>query len=304
MITPAVLLFSLSAAAMVWLAGRRDAARDPRLTLVILILLAGFPLLSLLPKIKLAGLPEAGLAWAAWLGWAWAAGALLCSLRLVVALVQLTLWRRRSRPVDDPDFAGHHPEIRLLEGLNCPVAAGIIRPLILVPPAWHGWSQDLRKTVIAHESAHHARRDPMWRAIAAITCTLHWFNPLVWWMASRLSQQCEYACDERVVKTGSPAKNYARDLCDVASVCRAPATTLAMASHHGLEARVRRMLAPPPAGSSAGVWCLGLLALMSAVAFAIIERHPVEFVPALDTDDIRTRLDADPFPGNGVDVTE
>jgi beta-lactamase regulating signal transducer with metallopeptidase domain len=304
MITPAVLLFSLAAAALVWLAGRRDAARDPRLTLVALVLLTGFPLLSFLPKIEVSGLPETGVAWAAWLGWVWAAGALLCSLRLVAALVQLMLWRRRSRPVDDPDLAGHHPEIRILDGLTCPVAAGILRPLILVPPAWHEWSQELRKTVIAHESAHHARRDPLWRAIAAITCTLHWFNPLVWWMAARLSQQCEYACDERVVKNGSPAKSYARDLCDVASVCRAPATTLAMASHHGLEARVRRMLAPPLAGSSAGVWCLAMLALMSAVAFAVIERNSPEILPALDTDDIRTRLSADPFPGNGAGDAE
>jgi beta-lactamase regulating signal transducer with metallopeptidase domain len=304
MITPAVLLFSLAAATLVWLAGRRDAARDPRLTLVVLVLLGGFPLLSFLPKIEVAGLPETGVAWAAWLGWAWAAGAMLCSLRLVAALVQLTRWRRCSQPVDDPDFAGHHPEIRILDGLNCPVAAGIIRPLILVPPAWHDWSPDLRKTVIAHESAHHARRDPLWRAVAAITCTLHWFNPLVWWMAARLAEQCEYACDERVVKNGSPAKNYARDLCDVASVCRAPATTLAMASHHGLEGRVRRMLAPPPAASSAGVWCFALFALTSAVVLAVIERKPVDFIPALDTDDIRTRLSADPFPGNGADAAE
>ncbi len=252
----------------------------------------------------MAGLPDTAFAWAACFGWVWAAGALLCSLRLVAALVQLTLWRRRSRPVDDPNMAGHHPEIRILDGLTCPVAAGIIRPLILVPPAWHDWSQDLRKTVIAHESAHHARRDPLWRAIAAIACTLHWFNPLVWWMAARLAEQCEYACDERVVKSGSPPAGYARDLCDVASVCRAPATTLAMASHNGLEARVRRMLAPPPARSSAGVVCFSLLALTSAVLLAVIERKPVDFLPGVDIEDLRSRLSADPFPGNDAGGSE
>jgi beta-lactamase regulating signal transducer with metallopeptidase domain len=304
MITPAVLLFSLAAAALVWLAGRRDTACDPRLTLVALVLLAGFPLLSLLPKIGIAGLPGTGPAGSAWLGWVWAAGAMLCSLRLVAALVQLTLWRRASRPVEDPAFAGPHPEVRILDSLTCPVAAGIIRPLILVPPAWHEWSRDLRDTVVAHESAHHARRDPLWRAIGAITCTLHWFNPLVWWMAARLAQQCEYACDECVVQNGRPAAGYARDLCDVASACRAPATTLAMATHIGLEARVRRMLAPPPARSSAGVWCLSLLALMSAVVLAVIERQPEDFVPALDIDDIRSRLSADPFPGNDAGAME
>jgi hypothetical protein len=43
-----------------------------------------------------------------------------------------------------------------------------------------------------------------------------------------------------------------------------------------------------------------MLALMSAVAFAVIERNPPAFVPPLDIDDIRTRLSADPFPGNAA----
>ena len=46
------------AAVLVYLAGRRDSARDPRLTTVALVLLAAAPLLAgALPKIPL--LPEA-----------------------------------------------------------------------------------------------------------------------------------------------------------------------------------------------------------------------------------------------------
>jgi len=298
MITLAVIGFSLVGSALVWLAGRRDSARDPRLTLVVLSLLAAFPLLSLLPKVKVSGLPAADMAWFAWLGWAWAAGALLFSLRLAAALAQLTLWRRRSVPVRDEAFASHKPEIRILDGLACPVAAGVLRPLILVPAAWHEWSPRLRATVIAHETSHHARRDPLWRAVAAVTCTLHWFNPLVWWMAARLADQCEYACDERVLENGQPVATYAHDLCDVASVCRAPATTLAMASRCGLEARIRRMLAPPQARTSFGLAALMSLAVTCAVALAVIERGPADIIPAVDLDEVRTRLSADPFPGN------
>lgn len=300
MITPAILLFSFAAAACVWLAGRRDAARDPRLTLGVLLLLGIFPLLSLLPRVEVAGpgVVPAGGDWSTWLLWIWAAGVLVCSLRLVAALVQLALWRRRSRPVADPDFVDHVPSIRILDGLACPVAAGIFRPIIFVPPQWQEWTPELRKTVAAHESTHHARRDPLWRAVAAVTCALHWYQPLAWWMAARLADQCEYACDERVLETGHPAKAYARDLCDVASVCRAPATTLAMAAGTGgLEARVRRMMAPPRAGSSTGVACLAVSALMCAVALAVIDFTPADQIPAADIDEVRTRLSADPFPG-------
>jgi len=155
------------------------------------------------------------------------------------------------------------------------------------------------KSVIAHEAAHHARHDPLWRAIAAVACTLHWWNPLVWWMAARLGDQCEFACDERVVRTGLPPRGYAGDLLHVAADCRAPATALAMAAGcRGLEARVRRMLAPPVAGSKAGVAVLAALAFSCAVALAMIERVPQDVIPAADIGEIRTRLSADPFPAD------
>jgi len=298
MIAFSVVAFSLVGSVLIWLAGRRDEARDPRLTLAVLGLLACFPLLSLLPKVEVSGLPAAGPAWTAWLGWAWAAGVLLFSIRLIVALVQLTLWRRRSIPVDHHAHGGCMVEIRMLDGLACPVAAGVLKPLILVPSAWREWSPALRETVIAHELCHHERRDPLWRSLAAVTCTLHWFNPLVWWMAVRLADQCEYACDERVVSHGLAAQAYARDLCDVAAICRAPATTLAMASRRGLESRVRRMLAPRQASPGIGLVCFMLLAVTGAVALAMIERGPAEIIPAVEIEEVRTRLSADPFPGN------
>lgn len=302
MITPSVIAFSLVAAGLVWLAGRRDTARDPRLTVIALILLGGFPLLALLPKVEVPGsalsvLPEAGFNWMAWLGWVWAAGVVLFSLRLAAALAQLIVWRRKSVPVEDLPFLHHQPEIRVLDGLACPVAAGVIRPLILVPPTWHDWSPALRQTVVAHEAAHHARRDPLWRAVAAVTCALHWWNPLVWWMAARLADQCEYACDERVVRGGKAARGYAENLLDVACVCRAPATALAMASQGGLEARVRRMLAPPPEGSWLAFACFTTIALACALALAVIDWMPQDHVPGVDVEEIRTRFLADPFPG-------
>ena len=31
------------------------------------------------------------------------------------------------------------------------------------------------------------------RMAAEITCAVHWYNPLVWWMRTKLLTQCEYA---------------------------------------------------------------------------------------------------------------
>jgi beta-lactamase regulating signal transducer with metallopeptidase domain len=297
MITPSAVFFSIAAALSIWVVGRRDVARAPKLTVTALALLAAFPVLSLLPKIPVSQFPEPGAAWAAWLGWIWLAGVIFFCFRLLLALCRLCLWRRISHPVTDDGFRHHHPEIRVLDKLASPVAVGVMRPLILVPESWHQWPSALKQTVIDHESTHHARRDPLWRTIAAIACTLHWYNPLCWWMAGRLAHQCEFACDEAVVKNGRSIREYIHDLCDVAAHCRTPETSLAMARRSGLESRVRRMLEPPLRASRAGILIPVMLVLLSAMVLAMLDSTPVDIIPAIDPIEIRTRLNADPFPG-------
>ena len=296
MLTTAI-AFSLVATTAVWLAGRRDAARDPRLTLLALGLLAVFPLLFFLPKAPLlpAGdFKPASPALVQWLPWLWAAGVAIASLRLFVALGVLIRWRRKSERIELRDGI----DLRLLPGLAGPVAAGIFKPVIFVPEAWHHWSAEVRQAVLAHETMHHRRRDPLWRAIAAAACALHWFNPFVGWMARRLADQCEFACDEALLADGMPAERYAHVLCDLAAPAHSPATALAMAHERGLEARVRRMLSDSPRGSTFALALLLLLTTLAAVALAVVKRADPPALPAIPAEEIRLRLQADPFPGN------
>jgi len=293
--------FSLIAAAAVWLAGRRDVARDPRLTLLALALLAVFPLLFFLPKWEV--LPTAGevsegssLAW--WLPWIWAAGVAIASLRLVTALAQLWRWRRDSERVGVREAGELIVDVRLLKDYPSPVAAGIWNPVIFVPAEWNQWTPEVREAVLAHEMKHHQRRDPLWRAIGAVACTLHWCNPLVWWMSRRLADQCEFACDEAVVADGFQADRYATVLCDLAASTRAPATTLAMAHEGGLEARVRRMMTKGPRGSRVALVALIVFTAITAIGLVILRREERPARPAIPMEEIRTRLEADPFPGN------
>ncbi len=292
----AAIVFSLLAAAAVWLAGRRDAARDPWLTLLALGLLAAFPLLFLLPKAPLLPVAEVRETpeFLRLLPWIWAVGVFLFSLRLFAALIVLVRWRRASLPVEKTGCI----EVRVLENLSCPVAAGIFRPVIFVPPAWHVWSAGHRAAVLAHEAKHHQRRDPLWRAVGAVACTLHWYNPLVWWMARRLADQCEFACDAAVLADGMEAKRYANVLCDLAAPARSPATALAMAHESGLEARVRRMFSEKPATSKAVLLLLMAATLLTALGLVIVKPAEAPAGPAVPAEEIRLRLDADPFPGN------
>lgn len=301
MLVPA-LAFSLTAAVFVWWAGRRDQAKDPRLTLLALVLLLGFPLLFFLPKweilphsTEIVEVPEN--LWK-WLPGIWAAGVLIASLRLVTALSVLNRWRRNSERIGVRESGDLIADVRLLKEYPAPIAAGILKPVIFVPEEWHQWPAETREAVLAHEMKHHQRRDPLWRALAAAACTLHWFNPLVWWMSRRLAEQCEFACDEALVAEGMRADRYANVLCDLAVGGHSPATTLAMAHESDLEARVKRMFSAVPNSPRWVVGSLIVMTLGTAFGLVVIKRAEPPAAPAIPVEEIQTRLSADPFPAD------
>lgn len=297
------LVFSIAAALMVFLAGRGDRSRDPRLTVPALGLLALFPwLLLVLPKA--AVLPPAaatvaagggGADWTAWLLVLWAAGVVIACLRLAMAAAVVGRWRRRSRQLAIVDGVA----IRELPGLSSPVAAGVWRPVVFVPTAWSGWPESTRRIVLTHELAHHRRRDPLWRWVSALACAVHWYNPLVHWISRRLSLQCEFACDARVLRSGVAAGDYARLLCAIADERKHPGHLLAMAARSGLESRVRQLLGPVgrrrgPGGLGIALLVLGTVAIAGALA-SVAPRPAMP--PQVTPQEAETRWSANPFPG-------
>lgn len=292
------MMFSGVAALLVYLAGRRDAARDPRLTGLALALLAVFPALAwVLPKFAVlparAGVGmEAGFSWMGPALGIWAAGFGMVMLRLCIAAGVLAGWRGRSRLIDHVGRI----EIRELRGLKGPVAAGVFRQVVFVPEAWNDWPERIQRIVLDHETAHHHRRDPLWRWVAEIAFAVNWFNPLVWWMVRRLTIQCEYACDSAVIRKGVSARDYATLLCDLAEAPAFRGPALAMAERASLENRVGRLMSmrKPP-----GVVVIPLMiavALAAAFAFASISLKSVA-VERFSPEEVRMRWAADPFPG-------
>ena len=299
-----MLLFSVIAVLAVWLAGRRDASRDPRLTTLCLALLAVFPVLAvLLPKLPLLpavvvgrGDGGTGIGWVKLLGWLWLAGFVVGFGRLLVALRGIAGWRARSEPV-----AWVGPvEIRQLAGLRGPVAAGVWRKVVFVPAAWNAWSVDARRMALDHELTHHRRHDPLRRWVAEFACAVNWFNPAVAWIARRLALQCEFACDAEVLRCGVEARAYARLLCDCAEEQIPRGPLLAMAGHAALESRVRRLVDPSRPVRTWVVASLIALTLAAAGTLAMLgpAARPAISPPEVFTpQEVQTRWAADPFPG-------
>ena len=295
-------VFPLVAAAAVWLVGRRDAACDPRLTTLALVAVLVFPWVAQwVPKVMElpgAAVVAAGGAAPGWLGWLgrvlvalWLMGAGLGVARILLAARGLREWRAESRLLEI--YRG--VEVRELVRLSGPVAAGVLRPMILVPGAWHGWSESERTMVRLHEHAHHQRRDPLWRLIGEVVVALHWYHPLVRWMQKRWIAQCEYACDARVLSNGVAAARYAGLLCDLASGGGGRQPGLAMASREGLETRVLRLMGTPPQRRRATV-VLGVLGFLGVALMLALCGEPGR--PAVRDVESQLRWSADPFPGH------
>jgi beta-lactamase regulating signal transducer with metallopeptidase domain len=74
---------------------------------------------------------------------------------------------------------------------------GIFKPRIILPI--DSKKQDL-DYILAHERVHIHRRDNLWRVIAVITASIHWFNPLIWICLKGFLTDMELACDAAVLK--------------------------------------------------------------------------------------------------------
>lgn len=321
------LLISLVAATWVWAMGRRDPAGRPWLTGLCLALLVILPLLTLLPKwnIEVASVTSTATSisqktsWQ-WLLWIWAAGAGLMLARVAWGRWVLRQWLKEASSIDDKRWQDcmaecgrmlhlkKLPELRVKTGLLSPVVAGLIHPIILMPPGAEQWANATRKMALLHELGHVQRRD-LWLKLAAdISCALHWYNPLVRWMRAKLSSQCEYACDARVIAAGADKRDYIHALCDVVEMSidqsrPHPHGLAAMADHAPLKTRVDRLLI---ARGGRHPWLAILAAALTvttALGLTLIRPTATTAdgeLPVMPTtmDEVELRHTANPFPGN------
>lgn len=216
------------------------------------------------------------------------------------------------------------PEVSFSERVNSPVITGLFRPVLLLPARASGWSNETLKMVMLHELGHLKRRD-LWTSLAGqIACALHWFNPLVWILRKRLTQECEYACDAHVISCGAHPGNYINALCDVAESCQesrmlnsrkgqslslAFSAALSMANEASLRNRVENLLEKKPGVNKASsLIVMTILTVSATAALAInlvrpdvkqvsLDFNQAEKTISPDKGEVGLRLTANPFPG-------
>jgi beta-lactamase regulating signal transducer with metallopeptidase domain len=155
-------------------------------------------------------------------------GLMLCLLRLLIGFWAIRECRRRSQSVIDGELlqlaeslriamrCPRRVEIRECPDLASPATVGWLRPVVLLPSDWRGWSEVERRAVLAHELAHVSRSDFLTGLLARVGVALHFYHPLLHWMASRLHLQQELAADALAVRFVGGRDSYLRTLARLA----------------------------------------------------------------------------------------
>ena len=141
----------------------------------------------------------------------WLVGMAVMVLYAVVSYLRL---RRRvavSMPLDGE--AG----VWLCDSVATPFILGLLRPKIYLPSVME---EGHRRYVLAHERAHLQRGDHLWKQIGFAALTIHWFNPLCWLAYSLLCKDIELACDEKVIRSGTP--DYKKHYSEALLACSLP----------------------------------------------------------------------------------
>jgi beta-lactamase regulating signal transducer with metallopeptidase domain len=288
------------AAGLLGRSGASAAARNLLWTLALASLLSlpllfaalpGLPLLPAVPATAAAGEAAPAASESAGLVWLYlylAVSALLLGRLAAGRLALARLWAR-SMPASGADFAPAKAEIKAAFGISRPVAlrlgAGPVmpmtwgwwRPKVLLPADALGWTAERRRSVLAHELGHVARRDSAVQLAASVAAALYWFHPAIWFALRRLRIEQEHACDDLVLAGGTPARAYARDLLDVAYRLQMPplaaSVSLAMARASQLERRLLAIVAARsrrrPGRAGAALWGAGTLLTTMLVAAVV-----------------------------------
>ncbi|MDR0947919.1 MAG: M56 family metallopeptidase [Lachnospiraceae bacterium] len=78
-----------------------------------------------------------------------------------------------------------------------PMLMGIFRAKIILPNQEFTYAE--LEGMLRHEMVHFKRKDVLIKWFFVLTCSIHWFNPVVWFMRRHISRACELSCDEAVI---------------------------------------------------------------------------------------------------------
>lgn len=126
--------------------------------------------------------------------WLWLAGYIWIIVLVCILIYSLITYVQLQKKLIGSISLGKN--IYLADHIDSPFVLGIFKPCIYLP-------SKLRKKelsyILEHEQVHVKRHDPLFKLLAFLITSVHWFNPLAWIAFRYFCQDMEMSCDEQVL---------------------------------------------------------------------------------------------------------
>ncbi|MFT3982416.1 MAG: M56 family metallopeptidase [Lachnospiraceae bacterium] len=156
-------------------------------------------------------------------------------------------------------------EYKTCPSISSPMMVGFFRPVILMPSI--RLSEHELIFILRHELTHFKKHDLWYKTIVLAATVLHWFNPIVYFMARATSVQCEIACDALVLENEDMQmrKQYGETIIAVVRGGKAHQTALSTnfyGGKRGMKNRIVSMLDGKRKKAGVTILCIVLAGIM------------------------------------------
>lgn len=87
------------------------------------------------------------------------------------------------------------------DSISSPMLIGFFKPVVLLPNL--NLKTDELEMVLRHELIHFKRKDLWYKAAIVLMVSIHWFNPIIYFVAKKIALLCEMSCDFEVLRTST-----------------------------------------------------------------------------------------------------
>ena len=191
----------------------------------------------------------------------WAAGVAVMLLYSLIAYRRVKRDMKIAVPLRD--------SIWIADDIRSPFVIGFLQPKIYLPCDLGEREQEY---IILHEQHHIRRLDHIFKALAFLALTIHWFNPLVWVAFVLACKDMEMSCDEAVVRKlgGEVRADYSASLLTLATGRRIIAGTPLAFGEGDTRDRIRNL----SKWKKPAVWVVVMVTVLCVILAAVLLTDP------------------------------
>jgi len=234
---------------------------------------------------------------------------LLFLVKSISYLTFLVVVKKRSVPTVCPEIESYtrrNVRVRVSDYISSPLLIGVFFPTILLPNV--SLSEAQLHYVLSHETTHLKRHDIIFKWFISAVKNVHWFNPVIYFIARQIDSDCEISCDTEVVSgmDDIAKKEYAETILSLLAKRSSksyPLTTGMTGNKKTLKRRFTMLKSKLKISKRTAIISAILAVLILSVTLTVSGMLNGYFVKKTDSTDLNVITDEIPDPDSATDAS-